>query len=164
MRTRRVVPWAVFGMTVLVGCHSSSNDDVSASAQHIESAGVTREALIADIKATYERSIHATLEAPVSEWRVFPDQRDVAASGLHGDALEAAQEYEGTLKDGLRNDVGDVVVKVGTIDGETITFVAGDLSDTGSEYGFYDASGKVLARAYSGQGEHPNARGVDWTD
>jgi hypothetical protein len=52
--------------------------------------------------------------------------------------------------------------EVGTFQGQTIYYVAGILSDTGNEAGFYDASGNILAVAYTGQGEQDGPGGVDW--
>jgi hypothetical protein len=163
-------------------------DAPSSSSVEIGHGVVSRERLISDIRATYELRIESTLDRPVSAWSVFDNQRGSPASGLRGDALAAAVEYEQARMSGARSNVGHTVVMDGTIDGQPVTFVAGDLSDTGTEvtfydasgaarrtvsserryarsqYGFYDASGKLLARAYRGQGEDPNERGVDWTD
>jgi hypothetical protein len=149
---------------------------------------VSRATLIADIKAHYRRRSQAILAGPISGWRVFDNQVTSPPSGLRGDALAAAKEYTATVALGGAHGIGALVVKDGTLDGQPVTFVAGDLSETGtevtfhdesgavhrtvhlerryprSEYGFYDASGKLLARAYRGQGEQPNAAGVDWTD
>jgi hypothetical protein len=181
--------WAGLGTMVLVACHSSFRVDSVASEPGVETSGVvSRATLIADVRENYERRMQATLDGEVSEWRVFDKQIASPTSGLRGDALAAAREYAVTLATGGARNVGAVVVLDGTIDGQPVTFVAGDLSDTGtevafhdasgavhrtvhgerryprSEYGFYDASGRVLARAYRGQGEEPNASGVDWTD
>ena len=154
----------------------------------LDSRVVTRTTLIGDLRESYERGAQSTLDGPPSSWRIFDDQREGAFSRLRGDALRAAREYADTLESGEAHGVGSVVVKEGTLDGQPMTFVAGDLGDTGTEiefrdasgavhrtvsmqrryprteYGFYDASGRLLARAYRGQGEEPNARGVDWTE
>jgi hypothetical protein len=179
---------------LLVGCRSTLQLDSVVSERDVfpercvARGPVSRAELIAEIRVSYERRIQATLDSPVSQWKVFDHQVDSPASGLRGDALAAAREYAETQKLGGAHNIGTVVVKDGTLDGQPVTFVAGDLEDTGtevtfkeasgvvrrtvdgerryarSEYGFYDASGKLLARAYRGQGEDPNPRGVDWTD
>jgi hypothetical protein len=192
---RSLVGIALVGFGFVVACHSSDRVDSAASdrtvvpERQVESGVVSRATLVADIRDIYERRIQGNLEAPASEWRVFDNQRRSPSSGLRGDALAAAREYARTRMGEGAHNVGDVVVIDGTMDGQPVTFVAGDLSDTGteisfhdaasgavhrtvdtvrryprSEYGFYDAAGKLLARAYRGQGEEPNAQGVDWTD
>jgi hypothetical protein len=116
-------------------------------------------ALVDAIKAAYE---HAVAQSHSDLADVAVGEHDADASALTGAAKDAYQEYLDCAKEGLINEVGGPVVKVFELSGRTVYFVAGDVSDTGSEFGFYDGAGLVLAQAYTGQGEHPNASGIDW--
>jgi hypothetical protein len=116
-------------------------------------------ALVAAIKTAYENAVKQS-QSDLAD--IAPGEHDVDPSKLTGAAKEAYEEYLNCAKDGLRADVGGPVVKALELDGTTIYFVAGDVSDTGSEYGFYDSHGLVLAQAYTGQGMHPGEHGIDW--
>lgn len=110
--------------------------------------------LIAHLKAAYEAAPMGT--------NVLTDAKDVAWSTLAGEAREAYNEYASSASWGLMMYVGSPIAQAGTFEGKTLYFVAGDLSDTGSEWGFYDELFNALAVAYGGQGEHPGPGGVDW--
>jgi hypothetical protein len=118
-------------------------------------------ALVTAIKTAYATAV-AKAKSNLAD--IAAGEHDVDASKLTGAAKKAYEEYENCAKEGLRADVGGPVVKVLDFNGSTIYFVAGDVSDTGSEYGFYDSHGLTLARAYTGQGMHPNESGIDWLE
>jgi hypothetical protein len=158
MRTLFVTAVTVGLFALASGCTASTATDAASTddAALALATGPSHDALVATIKAAYEASVHASSD------HVFPGEHAFSASRLKGAAREAWREYENCTEEGLRNDVGAPIIRVATVSGATVYFVAGDVSDTGSEYGFYDAQFKVLALAYSGQGEHPDASGVDW--
>jgi hypothetical protein len=110
-------------------------------------------ALIARIRTAYEQTVKRS-----TDLKVFPGEKSVDPKTLKGEARQDYNEYEDVHKDGGLTPIA----KVATVSGTKIYMVFGSLSDTGDQFGFYDAHGKALALAYSGQGEHPNANGVDW--
>ena len=134
------------------GCSSAPQDRTAAVGQALDAHDASKAALIAKIKTTYE--VTGTL----------PGETDADSAKLVGAARDKYEEFAGTTADGLEADVGAPIVKVTVVDGTTVYFVAGDVSDTGSEYGFFDAGGTLLALAYTGQGEQPDAGGVDWIE
>lgn len=134
-------------------CSATPADDASSSATNAVS--LTPD-LAADIKAAYEAA-----NAPGNA-SILKDVQDIDWADLTGDAREAYNEYANTSSWGLIAEVGGPIAQAGTFEGNKIYFIAGDLSDTGSEWGFYDEKGNALAVAYGGQGEHPGPGGVDW--
>jgi hypothetical protein len=133
------------------GCAGRPDGSANTSAQALDArdSGSTAK-LVATIKADYETT------------GTLPGEQDADPSKLAGAARAKYDEFAETTSLGLQADVGAPIVKVTVVDGTTVYFVAGDLSDTGSEYGFFDASGTLLALAYTGQGEQPGPGGVDW--
>jgi hypothetical protein len=125
----------------------------------IAAPGEGTEALVAAIKAAYEQAV-AQHHSDLAD--IAPGEHDADPSKLAGAAKDDYAEFEDCAEQGLINEVGGPVVKVFELQGRTIYFVAGDVSDTGSEFGFYDSTGLVLAQAYTGQGEQPNTSGIDW--
>jgi hypothetical protein len=128
----------------------------------ISPPGAGTGALVAAIKTAYAQAVKQSHNDLPDLADIGPGEHDADSSKLSGAAAEAYKQYENCANDGLRADVGGPVVKVLDFNGTTIFFVAGDVSDTGSEYGFYDKSGLALALAYTGQGMHPDATGIDW--
>jgi hypothetical protein len=146
----------LLSVALVAGCGGAAastapDDDTTTSDL---SAG-DRQSLIAKIKAEYEQSVVHNRSA------VLPGAKNYDPTKLTHHAHTAYEEYESVTASGLINS-GPPVVKTATVSGRKILFVQGDVSDTGTEYGFYDSKGALLALAYSGQGEHPDPNGVDW--
>ncbi len=112
----------------------------------------------AAVKAAFEAFVQKD-RGSASNSNIFRGEKN--AVSLPVSARAAYRQYEHTSRAGMIND-GPPFKKVAVLNGERIFIVGGDISDTGSQIGFYNAAGKLLAMAYSGQGEHPNAAGVDW--
>jgi hypothetical protein len=125
-------------------------------ADEADLTAANKKALTAAVRAAYEK-----LAQDPGNDKVFADEKPASPKALARDALAAYSEYDRTTNEGLINN-GPPVAKVGHVNGFKVFFVSGDVSDTGSYAGFYDSKGNTLAVAYSGQGEHPNAQGVDW--
>ncbi len=119
-------------------------------------SAITRRALVAKIKAAWAVAYAAGV------YTSLPGEHDVNPATLPGQAKTDYDGYKQNYDDGLVNS-GEPLAHVATVDGATVFFVTGDVSDTGTEFGFYDAHGKLIAQAYSGQGEVAGADGVDWT-
>jgi hypothetical protein len=111
--------------------------------------------LVAAVKTAFEKATDG------ASGTIFKGEKKASLASLPPAARVAYKGYERTTKQGLINN-GPPFAKVAEVNGQKVFVVGGDLSDSGSEVGFYDAKGALLARAYSGQGEHPNANGVDW--
>jgi hypothetical protein len=110
------------------------------------------------IKNAYEK-----LKSNTDIDHVFANETDASPSELSGEALRAFSEYVANADNGTRNDFNGAFIKSAVLPtGQKIFIVAGDVSDTGSQVGFYDSNGALLKLAYMGQGAHPNAKGVDW--
>lgn len=137
-------------MTLVAGCGASAEGSAQASAANLTEA----KTLTDKVKAAYEASV-----------------KDGKAYWLPGETPVASpDELPGTAKVDFENDAetskgygyGYPEARVATVDGQTIYAISGIVSDTGDILGFYDANGDELCEAYSGQGEQPNANGVDW--
>jgi len=144
------------GLVLLAGCASTEAPASSQGADLTNAGDADASAkLVATIRAAYEAA------CKTGSSQVFPGETNANASALSGDAAEAYAEYQQTLADGLQGG-SDQTLKQATVDGQLVYLVSGDLSDTGWEFGFYDAQGNVLAVAYHGQGEHAGPGGIDW--
>lgn len=115
----------------------------------------THAALVASVKTAFERATKAGSDV------VFKGEKKASLASLPPAARAAYKGYDRTTRDGMINN-GPPFAKVAEINGQKVFMVGGDVSDTGSEVGFYDEKGGLLAMAYSGQGMHPNKQGVDW--
>ena len=144
-------------LSTLSGCSGSSASDDANTADESAADALTssqRNTLILHVRAAFEK-------ASASDSTGLVGSKTIDSSKLKGDARKAYKGYEQTSKDVMINS-GWPRAEIGTIDGYVVYFVSGDVSDTGTEMGFYDARGKLLALAYSGQGMQANAAGVDW--
>lgn len=140
----------------LQGCSGASTDDASTADESAAEAltSTQRNTLILHVRDAFEKVSQGDATGLVGSKKIDPAK-------LKGEARKNYKGYEQTSKDGMINS-GWPRAEVGTIDGYVVYFVSGDVSDTGTEIGFYDARGKLLAMAYTGQGMQPNAKGVDW--
>jgi hypothetical protein len=151
---RSVVTFALISLAA--GCAEKTALS-SATAQALDTRAAPNPQLVAKIKAAYEAAVQ-------HGGNTFEGETDADPSKLTGAALAKYQMFGDTLMEGLHADIGGVIAKVAVVDGTTVYFVAGDVSDTGSEYGFFAADGTLLALAYTGQGEEPGPGGVDWIE
>ena len=137
------------------GCAASADPSAQASAADLTQASPppSNTTLTGKVKAAYEQSVKTSQKY----W-------------LPGEQAVTEDKLPGTAKTDFANDAdrskgygyGYPDARVATVDGETVYAISGIVSDTGDIVGFYDANGDELCEAYSGQGENPNANGVDW--
>ena len=136
----------------LVACGQPSSE---ISSENAASAVITAPAatLTDKVKAAYEESV--TKQRP--EW--LPGEKPISRDELPG---TAKTDFDNDAETSEGYGYGYPEARVATVDGQTVYAISGIVSDTGDILGFYDANGDELCEAYSGQGEQPNAGGVDW--
>jgi hypothetical protein len=124
-------------------------------------ADVTESDLTAEASKVLTDKVKAAYEDAVSHNRSYwlPGEKPFDGNKLHGAARAAFKQNAATSKD---YGYGYPEVRVAVVSGRTVYAISGIVSDTGDILGFYPATGKELCEAYSGQGEQPNANGVDW--
>lgn len=139
---------------------SSAADSVGTPSTADAGADAGPSAFVVDLKHAYENS-GGTGD---SNQHFLTDVTDINPNTLAGAAKDNWEMYEGSYEGGAINFIGQPIVQKGTFEGTTVIYVAGDDSDTGSEMGFYNEDGSVIAVAYTGQGEEmdPHENGVDW--
>ena len=147
----------VISFTLLAGCASNSDGGSQASSADLtavtDAAAPTAATLTDKVKAAYEDSV----KNKKGYWIA-------GETGIAGDKLPgtAAADFANDADTSQGYGYGYPAARVATVDGKTIYAISGIVSDTGDILGFYDAKGNELCEAYSGQGEQPNANGVDW--
>jgi hypothetical protein len=147
-----------FAVTTLyaAGCAAET---APAESQAVEAADAD---LTAAQSATLTSKVKAAYEDSVKNRRSFwlPGEKAFPSNKLRGDALTAFKQDAETSKG---YSYGYPEVRSALVGGRTVYAISGIVSDTGDILGFYDSKGNELCEAYSGQGEHPNANGVDWS-
>ncbi|MFO0670485.1 MAG: hypothetical protein U0235_12795 [Polyangiaceae bacterium] len=147
--------FAIVAMTFIPGCGAAATDAEAADTSDDEGAltAAQSKALTEKVKAAYEASV----TGQKSYW--LPGEQVVSGDELRGSA-KAAFKHNASVSKGYG--YGYPEVRKATVDGAIVYAISGIVSDTGDILGFYPARGKELCEAYSGQGENPNANGVDW--
>ena len=139
-------------LTFAAGCGASADSGTQASAADLSQV-TTPTTLTDKVKAAYEQS----LKTNQKYW--LPGEQGVTVDKLPG---AAKTDFDGDADTSTGYGYGYPEARVATVDGQTVYAISGIVSDTGNILGFYDANGTELCEAYSGQGEQPNAGGVDW--
>ena len=140
-------------MTFAIGCGTSAEGGAQATASDLTAANTTKATLTDKVKAAYEASV----KDKKAYW--LPGEKGIDGSKLPG---VAKADFGNDADTSTGYGYGYPEARVATVDGQTIYAISGIVSDTGDILGFYDANGDELCEAYSGQGEQPNANGVDW--
>ncbi len=144
-------------LSVVTGCAGTSDGGAQASAADLtanaDAAAPPAITLTGKVKAAYEDAVkNKKAYWLVGETGISGDQLPGAAKSDFANDADTSQGYG----------YGSPEARVATVDGQTIYAISGIVSDTGNILGFYDADGKELCEAYTGQGEQPGANGVDW--
>lgn len=145
--------FAAFSAVCVAGCSAPADDAADETSDEGALTASQAKALTAKVKAAYEDAV----KNEKSYW--LPGETVVSGDVLRGSAKAAFKHNASVSKD---YGYGYPEVRMATIDGAVVYAISGIVSDTGDILGFYPARGKELCEAYSGQGENPNANGVDW--